>query len=314
MPGHGRHDAFNDVDGIPASGNRCLLTEILREKWGFQGCVVTDYTAVSEMKNHGTAATDADAAKQSLEAGVDMDMVSEIFLNELPTLVQSGEVSQEILDAAVMRILEAKWDLGLFADPFLRGGGNISLNRELAFEAAIESIVLLKNSPALLPLAKTGSIAVVGPLAESCRDLLGCWMAAGDEKSVISPLDAIREAVGERAKITTEIRDETDVVILMLGETYEMSGEAASRTDIRLPKSQRELAREIAKSGKPCVLVTFSGRPLDLSWEEANFPSILHAWAPGIEGGRALAQMIFGDFSPVGKLTMGSREMSVSSR
>jgi beta-glucosidase len=322
--------SFNEIDGIPATGNRWLLTELLREEWGFEGWIVTDYTSVTEMKNHGTAATDAEAARQALEAGVDMDMVSESFLAELPGLVKSGEVLRESLDAAVMRVLETKWDLGLFLDPFARCDEEraqaVPLNaghRRLAREAAREAAVLLKNDHEILPLEKRGTIAVIGPLADSRRDMLGCWIAAGDEAAAVSPLDGIGEAVGNRAKVVfaqgceiltghekwldeaKQAAGEADVVILVLGEGWQMSGEAASRTDIRLPKCQRKLAQAILKTGKPCVLVTMSGRPLDLSWEDTKFPAILHAWALGTEGGRALADLLFGDAAPVGKLTMG---------
>jgi beta-glucosidase len=322
--------SFNEIDGIPASGNRWLLTELLREEWGFQGWIATDYTAVTEMKNHGTAANDADAAKQALDAGVDMDMVSEAFQRELPALVKSGTLREEQLDAAVMRVLETKWDLGLFQDAFARcdeeraAAVHLSADhRELAREAARESVVLLKNDPQLLPLAKRGKIAVIGPLANSRRDMLGCWIAAGDEAATTSPLDGIREAVGDRAEVVfamgceigrsrrkrlakaVEATGAVDVVILVLGESWKMSGEAASRTNIRLPKCQRKLAKAILKTGTPCVLVTMSGRPLDLSWEDGKFPAILHAWALGTEGGRALADILFGEVAPVGKLTMG---------
>ena len=322
--------AFNLVDGIPASGIRCLLTELLRDAWGFSGWVVTDFTAVSEMKHHGTAATDADAARQALHAGVDMDMVSEAFLLELPELVKSGVVRETDIDTAVLRILETKWDLGLFADPFARcdevRAKTVHLSadlRDLARQAARESIVLLKNEGGLLPLSKQGTIAVIGPLADSRRDMLGCWIAAGDPADAISPLEGIREALNGSAAVNhakgceiqsgnAELLDEAidtagnaDVVILILGESADMSGEAASLTDIRLPKAQRKLARKILKTGKPVVLVTMSGRPLVLSSEKEKFPTLLHAWALGIEAGRALADVLFGDAAPVGKLTMG---------
>ncbi|MEO5914342.1 MAG: glycoside hydrolase family 3 N-terminal domain-containing protein [Luteolibacter sp.] len=322
--------AFNVIDGIPASANRGLLTDLLRDAWGFNGWIVTDYTAVSEMKNHGTAATDADAARQSLAAGVDMDMVSEAFLTELPELVKSGQVSEESINTAVMRILQTKWDLGLFQDPYARcdeaRAQAVHLNpemRALAREAARESIVLLKNDDLTLPLAKHGTIALIGPLAESHRDMLGCWIAAGDPAETASPLDGLREALGNTGRVISakgceihspndELRDEAvraaalaDVVILVLGESADMYGEAASRTDIRLPKAQRRLAKRILQTGKPVVLVTMGGRPLELSKEARDFPTIIHAWALGTEGGRALADVIFGDAAPVGKLTMG---------
>ncbi len=311
--------AFNEIDGVPATGSRWLLTELLRETWGFQGWIVTDYTSISEMKAHGTAATDADAARQALEAGVDMDMVAEAFLTELPGLVRGGAVKEAALDAAVMRILETKWELGLFEDAFARcdeeRAAAIHLcgeHRRLAREAARESVVLLKNEGALLPLARRGTIAVIGPLADSRRDLLGCWIAAGDEAEGASLLEGMRLAAGAAAVISAgddeeaiRAAEQADVVVFVAGENWRMHGEAASRTSIRLPKGQRKLAKRILKTGKPCVLVTVSGRPLELTWEDSKFPAILHAWAPGTEGGHALAEVIFGDAAPVGKLTMG---------
>ncbi|GAA5125536.1 beta-glucosidase BglX [Luteolibacter yonseiensis] len=321
--------SFNDIDGIPASGNRWLLKELLRDRWKFQGWIVTDYTAVTEMKNHGTAASDGDAARQSLDAGVDMDMVSEAFLNHLPELVESGAVSESQLDAAVMRVLETKWDLGLFSDAYARCGGEIQIHhpapehRRLAREAARESIVLLKNDRGVLPLAKHGTLAIIGPLADSSRDMLGSWIAAGNETDAVSVYQGIRQALGGHEKVIhakgceMETEDDgllaeavraashADHVILVVGESWQMSGEAASRSNIRLAKCQRRLAKRILKTGKPCVLVTMSGRPLELSSEDAKFHTILHAWQLGTEGGNALADIIFGDAAPVGKLTMG---------
>jgi beta-glucosidase len=321
--------SFNDVDGIPASGNRWLLTELLRDEWGFQGWIVTDYTAVTEMKNHGTASTDADAVKQSLDAGVDMDMVSETFLTKLPELVTSGAVLETQLDAAVMRVLETKWDLGLFSDAYSRCDDEVRTiypnpeHRQLAREAARESIVLLKNDRGILPLPKRGAVAIIGPLADSRRDMLGSWIAAGDEADAVSVLRGIREAAGDHEKVIyakgCEMESEDDEllaeavraathadhVILVLGESWKMSGEAASRSNIRLAKCQRRLAKRILKTGKPCILVTMSGRPLDLASEDAKFHTILHAWQLGTEGGNALADVLFGDVAPVGKLTMG---------
>lgn len=322
--------AFNEINGIPATSNRWLLTELLRGEWGFQGLIATDYSAVAELRNHGTAADDADAAKQALHAGADMDMVSEVFLRELPELVRSGAVSPQELDAAVMHVLEIKWDLGLFENRFTRCDAQkaktIHLSadmRELAREAAREAMVLLKNEGNLLPLAKQGDIALIGPLINSSRDMLGSWAAAGGLTHAATPLDGIREALPENAMLThargcelttehsslleeaVQLANRADIIILVLGEGWQMNGEAASVSDIRLPKCQRNLAKAIAATGKPCVLVTMSGRPLDLSWEVLHFPAILHAWALGTEGGRAMADVIFGDFAPVGKLTMG---------
>lgn len=319
--------SFNEIDGIPASSNRWLLTDLLRGEWNFQGWVVTDYTSVTELRKHGTAADDADAARQALDAGVDMDMVSEAFLNELPALVESGVVAMEQLDAAVLRVLGTKWDVGLFADPFARCDPEraatihlSSAHRALAREAARESVVLLKNDDGLLPISKDGNVAVIGPLADSARDMLGCWIAAGDEAHAVSAYQGIRHVMpdatfakgcevdsaddfllGEAVRLAMQ----AELVILVLGESWTMNGEAASRTDIRLPKCQRKLAKRILATGKPCVLVTMSGRPLDLSSLSTKFTAILHAWALGTEGGHALADILFGDAAPIGKLTMG---------
>ncbi|MES2477206.1 MAG: beta-glucosidase BglX [Verrucomicrobiota bacterium] len=318
--------SFNVIDGVPATGNRWLLTELLRDAWGFAGWIVTDYTAVSEMCNHGTAADDADAARQALIAGVDMDMVSEAFLAALPDAIRNGEIPAELLDEAVLRVLRTKRDLGLFEDPFARCNEQqaaaihlCKAHRELAREAARESIVLLKNDDNLLPLNKSSAIAVIGPLAASRRDMLGCWVAAGNAEDAVSLLDGVGEmarvAYAQGCHVVEESRElldqailaaqSADVVLLVLGETWDMNGEAASRTDIRLPRAQRNLAQAIVAIGKPVVLVTLSGRPLDLSWEAAEIPAILHAWALGTEGGRALAEVIFGSAAPLGKLTMG---------
>jgi beta-glucosidase len=318
--------AFNDINGIPASANHWLLTDLLRGEWGFQGWIVTDYTAVTELKNHGTATGNREAAQQAQHAGVDMDMVSETFLQELPNLVESGAIAEAQLDASVLQILATKWDLGLFQDPFARcdeaRAAMVQLgekHRQLAREAARESIVLLKNDGALLPLAPHQTIALIGPLADGRRDMLGCWIAAGDEAVTASPLDGIREVSqvifakgcdidsGNKAQLAEALHAaaQADVVILILGESWDMSGEAASRTDIRLPKCQRKLAKRILKTGKPCVLITMSGRPLELTRQHAEFPAILHTWQLGSEGGRALADVLFGHAAPIGKLTMG---------
>lgn len=320
--------SFNEVDGIPATGNRWLLTDILREEWGFRGMIATDYTAVIEMKNHGTCGTDADAASLALHAGVDMDMVSGIFEKDLPSLVANGRVHLSTLDEAVMRVLELKWDLGLFDDPFARcdearaSQTHLSAaHRELARQAAQESIVLLKNDDDLLPLRDQKTIAVIGPLADSPRDLLGCWIAAGNQTDAQSILQGIsgttdrtilyqkgceiEEASPQLLTDAVNAAQEADAVILVLGESWNMNGEAASRTDIRLPEAQRELAEAIATTGKPCVLITLSGRPLELTREDSLFSTLLHVWAPGMEGAAAISDILFGKAAPIGKLTMG---------
>jgi beta-glucosidase len=325
--------AFNGINGIPATANRALLHDLLRQLWGFQGLVVSDYTAIAELQNHGTAACLADCAAQAFNSGCDMDMMAEAFLLELPALLESGAIHMEQLDAAVRRVLEIKWDLGLFENPFAHCAhceqsqpATVHLtpsHRKLARQAARESIVLLKNDHGLLPLAKTGSIALIGPMVDRPRDLLGCWIAAGDAADALSLTQGFREIAGDSVKLFPahgcglEYEDpdllaealraaaHADVVVMVLGETWNLSGEATSRTDLRLPKCQRELAKRLLKTGKPCVLITLSGRPLDLSREERKFSTLLHAWAPGTEGAAAIAEIVFGEFAPVGKLTMG---------
>ncbi|MFT4175695.1 MAG: beta-glucosidase BglX [Luteolibacter sp.] len=339
--------SFNDIDGIPATGNRWLLHDILRQRWGFDGLVVTDYSAIEEMIQHSTTENGEQAARQALQAGVDMDMVSELYLKKLPDLVKSGAVSEEQLDEAVRRVLTLKRDLGLFKDPFARcdeaRAKSVLLNeshRDLARQAARESIVLLKNQDAALPLKKSpATIALIGPLAANRRDMLGCWAAAGNDNLAASPLDGVRKTLGTTATVlhargsdvddsehvrlggsffpeidprgseemlaeAEKIAAKADTIILVLGESWEMNGEAASRADIRLPECQRTLASRMLATGKPCILIVMSGRPLDLSWESSRFPAIVQAWALGTEGGNALADVLFGDFAPVGKLTM----------
>ncbi len=322
--------AFNDIDGIPASSNHWLLTDLLRGEWGFRGWVVTDYTAVGELVNHATAADERDAARQAFAAGADMDMVSEAFVKWLPDLAKSGEIPAAGLDAAVLRILDTKWEFGLFADPFSRCDEALPArvlgcptHRDLARLAARESMVLLKNEGDLLPLPKDRNIALIGPLADNRRDLMGSWIADGDASEALSPLQGFQEIMDDRGSVTcaagcgiseanadllataVRVAEQADIIVLVLGESWKMNGEAASRTDIRLPQCQRRLAERILATGKPCVLVTVSGRPLELSAEAGKFPAILHAWAPGSEGGPALAELVFGDAAPVGKLSMG---------
>jgi len=339
--------SFNDIDGVPATGNRWLLTDILRNEWGFKGLVVTDYSAIEEMIQHSTTADGEQAAQQALHAGVDMDMVSELFLKYLPDLLATGRVTEEELDHAVRRVLILKRDLGLFRDPFSRSDEARAkkelfsdAHRALALQAARESIVLLKNDGATLPLKKSpGTIALIGPLAASKRDMLGCWAAAGNDNLAASPLDGVLRSLGDGASVlhargsdvddsehvrlggsffpqldprgseemlveADKIAAKADTIVLVLGESWEMNGEAASRADIRLPDCQRALASRMLATGKKCILVVMSGRPLDLTWESARFPAIVEAWALGTEGGYALADVLFGDFAPVGKLTM----------
>lgn len=338
--------SFNDVDGIPASGNKWLLTDLLRERWGFNGFVVSDYTSVNEMIAHGLGDLQAVSAL-SLKAGLDMDMVGEGFLTTLEKSVKEGKVSEEEITTATRRILEAKHKLGLFEDPYryldnARPKADIltEANRDIARKAAARSFVLLKKHENTLPLAKNANIALVGPLADSRNNMLGTWAPTGDPSLSVSILEGMKNVAsdskiryakganisddtsfakkvnvfGERISISDKSADEllkeamqvansADVIVAVVGEASEMSGEAASRTDITIPESQKKLIRELAKTGKPVVLLLMSGRPLNIS-EEIELPvSILQIWHPGIEAGNAVADVIFGDYNPSGKLT-----------
>lgn len=339
--------AFNDVDGVPATGSKWLLTEVLRDRWGFDGFVVSDYTSVNEMIAHGMGDLQQVSA-QALKAGLDMDMVGEGFLTTLQKSVEEGKVSEEEITTAARRILEAKHKLGLLDDPYKysdesRPAKDILTkeNRQLARRAATESFVLLKRNENTLPLKKDAKIALIGPLANNQTNMLGTWAPTGDFKLSVPVLEGFKN-VAPKAKITyakganimndtayakkvnvfgpkVEISKESpdklleealkvarasDVVVAVVGEASEMSGEAASRTDIKIPDSQKRLIRELVATKKPVVLVLMSGRPLDIS-EEMDMPvSILQVWHPGVEAGNAIADVVYGNVNPSGKLTM----------
>jgi beta-glucosidase len=339
--------SFNEVDAVPASGNRWLLTDLLRTQWGFQGFVVTDYTAINEMTEHGMGDFQKDA-ELALKAGVDMDMVSEAFLKNLPELVAHGEIPESMVDQSCRRILEAKYKLGLFADPYHgcseeRASREILTpdNRKAAREIAEQSFVLLKNDQQILPLKKSGTIALIGPLADDQRNLLGSWRAAGDWRQTASVLSGISNVAGSTVTIlhakganlvddpalratlkaygdeipvdarspremlaeAVAVADRADVVVAVLGESSGMTGEAASRSDIGLPECQKELLRALVATGKPVVLVLMNGRPLTLTWEAEHCGTILETWFGGTEAGNAIADVLFGDYNPSGKLT-----------
>jgi beta-glucosidase len=339
--------SFNEIDGIPATGNKWLLTDLLRKSWGFKGMIVTDYTAINEMIAHGIGDAQK-AGEMALNAGVDMDMVGEIFLNEGANLVKSGKVSMSQLNAAVRRILEAKYQLGLFEDPYRyvseeRARTEMMDERKLALskEAAIKSMVLLKNSGNVLPLSQDKKIAFIGPLVKNQRDLIGNWSGAGDYKKAVSIWSALEKDYGEKkflyakgcnllddtnllkklnahdAQIVADTKSpqalieeavnvagQADIVVAVLGEAFGMSGEAASRSMIGLPENQVELLKALKKTGKPIVLVLMNGRPLTLSWEDENMDAILETWFSGTQAGTAIADVLFGKANPAGRLTM----------
>ncbi|MEO1967851.1 MAG: glycoside hydrolase family 3 N-terminal domain-containing protein [Sphingomonadaceae bacterium] len=318
--------AFITLDGVPATGDRALQTGILRDSWHYHGLVVSDYDAVKELETHGIARNDADAARIAINAGIDVDLHSGVYAAQLPGLVRSGKVSMARLNQAVRRVLEAKARLGLFDNPFRYGGparvAKVTLTpakRKLAREAARETMVLLKND-GVLPLEAKGRIAVIGPLADNQRDLQGVMPALGKPQDVVSVLAGMREAVGDRATISyaqgvTATGDDvsgipaavaaarnSDVAVLVLGESHDIYGEGDSRSSIKLPGRQQALVEAVLATGKPVVAVVMSGRALDLSWLDQHVSAIVEAWVPGDEGGPALADLLFGKANFSGKL------------
>jgi beta-glucosidase len=321
--------SFNEVDGIPATGSEYLLREILKKEWDFDGFVVTDYTSIAEMVPHGIVANNKEAGELAVNAGVDMDMQSGIFNDFLAQSVIEGKVKVSDIDDAVRRILRIKMLLGLFDDPYKycnkqRQDTLIYHPEHLAFARAFaaESMVLLKNQNQTLPLSKqTGTIAVIGPLADSKKDMIGAWSAAGDFNKSVTVLEGIKGKVPTQRVVyargcevegddrssfdeAVTLAGRSDAVILVIGETKEMSGEAASRSEITLPGVQQELAEALIATGKPVVVVLMNGRPLDLSWLDAHAPAILEAWFPGTQAGHAVADVLFGDYNPSAKLTV----------
>jgi beta-glucosidase len=319
--------AFNDVAGVPATASRFLMNDILRDEWNFKGFVVTDYTAIMELRNHAVASDEFHASELALNAGVDMSMQDGYFQLTLAELVKQGRVKESDIDTAVRRVLRVKFMLGLFDDPYRysdvdRQNAEVMKpeNIQAAREMAHKSMVLLKNENNALPLSKSvRTIAVVGPLSEARRELIGSWSAAGDWAKSVTLLEGIRAAVPNARVIHAEGCDincistsgfqvavnaarQADVVILALGEAYWMSGEAASRSDINLPGMQQQLAEAIHKTGKPVVAVLMNGRPLTINWLDENIPSILQTWFLGTTTGDAIADVLFGDVNPSGKL------------
>ena len=339
--------AFNTVDGVPATGNRWLLTDVLRKQWGFKGFVVTDYTGISEMQAHGMGDLQQVAA-MALNAGVDMDMVAAAFTGTLEKSLQEGKVTEASINQACRRILEAKYKLGLFDNPY-RYLDEKRARKELysadkraeARRIAAESFVLLKNDGNVLPLQKKGKIALIGPLANTAANMPGSWSVAAVFSKYKTLLQAMRDAVGSRAEVIyakgsnitydkdleargsmfgREIRDsrsdkemldeavqaarQADVIVAAIGETSEFSGECSSRSDLTIFDAQKDLLTALKATGKPVVLVNFSGRPTVMNWENANFPAILNVWFGGSEAGDAICDVLFGDKVPSGRLTV----------
>ncbi len=318
---------FDDVAGVPASANRWLLTDVLRREWGFGGFVVSDWTSIEELRKHGIALTPADAGRLALEAGVDMDMVSDIYVRDLPDLVRRGAIPIAVVNEAVRRVLRAKVALGLFRDPYRGASADRERAtilspelRQLARRMADESIVLLKND-SVLPIARgTRTIAVIGPLADDGADALGPWHAQGSGEDAVTPVAGIRARAGSGTEVlyargcgitesdtsgfaeAVAAARRADVAVLVLGEAQDMSGEAASRSSLELPGVQERLLEEVAATGKPVVLVLMAGRPLAVSWAAEHVPAIVEGWFLGVEAGHALADVLFGDVPPSGKL------------
>ncbi len=339
--------SFNEVDGIPVTANKFLLTDVLRKKWGFKGFLVTDYTGINEMVDHGMGDLQTVSAL-ALNAGIDMDMVGEGILTTSEKSLKEKKITITQIDAACRLILEAKYKLGLFVDPYKYCDENrakseifTATNRKVARQIATESFVLLKNQNNLLPLKKSTKIALIGPLANAKENMAGTWAVATDYSASISLLAGLRSAVGNadnilyakgsnvdqdslfekrvgmfgkethRDKRSAEViltealavAQKADVIVAALGESAEMSGESSSRSDISIPKVQQDLLKALLKTGKPVILVLFTGRPLTISWENENVPAILNVWFAGTEAGDAIADVLFGDEVPSGKLT-----------
>ena len=340
--------SFNEIDGIPATCNKWLMTDVLRNQWNFKGFVVTDYTAIPEMSEHGIGDLQTVSAL-ALKAGIEMDMVGEGFLTTLKKSLEEGKVTLAQIDNAVRLILNAKYDLGLFQDPYKycdleRAKTEIftQSNRTEARKTARESMVLLKNKNQLLPLKKSGTIALIGPLADAKENMAGTWSVATKQENSVSLLTGIKSVVGVSAKIVYAkgsnldddaaleeratmfgktlhrdsrtkvellnealiIANQSDVIVAALGEAAEFSGECSSRTNLEIPKVQKELLQALLKTGKPVVLVLFNGRPLVLNQENETVPAILDVWFAGSEAGLAIADVLFGDENPSGKLTI----------
>ncbi len=339
--------SFNEVDGIPATGNKWLMDDVLRKQWGFNGFIVTDYTGINEMIQHGMGDLQQVSAL-AMNAGIDMDMVGEGFLTTLKKSISEGKVTEQQITTAARRILEAKYDLGLFDDPYRytdekRSKAEVfnKANREEARNIAAQSMVLLKNDKQILPLKASGTVAVIGPLANNNENMTGTWSVASRTKDAVSIMTGLKETVKgvnfiyakgsnvfydakmeEKAtmfgkvsnrdsrskeallKEAVETAKKADVVVLAIGETAELSGESSSRANIEIPQAQKDLLAELKKTGKPIVMVLFTGRPLVLNDENKQADAIVNAWFAGSEAGYAIADVLYGKVNPSGKLPM----------
>ncbi|MFN3299148.1 MAG: beta-glucosidase BglX [Sediminibacterium sp.] len=339
--------SFNEIDGLPAHGNKWLLTDVLKKQWGFKGMVVSDYTGINEMIAHGVGDLKTVSAL-SMNAGLDMDMVGEGFLTTLGASLKEKKVTLARIDEACRKILEAKYKLGLFEDPYRYIDENraktevfSAANRKEARTIAAQSFVLLKNANNTLPLKKSGTIALIGPLADNKENMGGTWSVAANLSKATSLLQAFKETIGDKVTIhyakgsnldadakfeeragmfgkslkrdnrtddqllneALDAAAKSDVIVVAAGESAEMSGEASSRSNLDIPGVQKNLIKVLLKTGKPVVLVLFTGRPLTLTWENENVPAILNVWFPGSEGPYAIADVLFGDVNPSGKLS-----------
>ena len=339
--------SFNDVNGVPATANKFLMTDLLRRQWGFKGFVVTDYTAINELIAHGLGDLQVCSAR-ALMAGIDMDMVGEGFLTTLPVSLKEGKVTLAQIDLACRRILEAKYKLGLFEDPYkychperVKTDVFTPEHLQAARNIAAHSFVLLRNQGDILPLKRGGAIALIGPLGDSRENMVGTWAVATDGSKAVSVADGLRAALGDKGTVSyvrganvvgdslynsrisvfgkktgwdsrpeedmiaeaVALAAKSDVVVAALGESAEMTGECGSRSDIGLPDNQERLLKALLKTGKPVVLVLFTGRPLAIKWESENIPAILDVWFGGTEAGNAIADVLFGDVNPSGKLS-----------
>ncbi|MBT0724463.1 beta-glucosidase BglX [Rosenbergiella sp. S61] len=342
--------SLNSINGVPATANRWLLTDLLRHQWHFKGITVSDHGAIKELINHGVASDPADAVRIAIKAGIDMSMSDQYYSQYLPGLVKSGAVTAAEVDNAARHVLNVKYDMGLFRDAYSHLGpvgsdpkdtnAEDRLHRAQAREVAAQSLVLLKNWHHILPLKKQGTLALIGPLADSQRDIMGSWSAAGVAKQSVTLLQGMREAVAGKATLLyakgsnitdnakvqaflnlyepavevdkrspQQLRDEAisvakkaDVVVMAVGESQGMAHEASSRSDIRLPKAQRDLIDAIKATGKPIVLVLMNGRALDITQQDQQAEGILETWFSGTEGGHAISDVLFGDANPSGKL------------